>query len=496
MMTFTPRSNRKSRQRKTTTALALVATLGLICAPSQAGTRSYSHMQNSATQVKIQEPGSGVNSRSIVLPFSKSTVIELPDNVMDVIVSNPDVVEAVVHTSRRTMLIGKEAGQTNVYFYGHDGQELLNIDIRVERDIGGLEGLIARNAPSSSVEVQVFNSNILLTGSVPNAAAADTVEKLARMWLGQGGQNQNGEIVNLLAIKGKDQVMLKVRIVEMQRSVTKQMGLDLSAIGDLGGSTVSLLNNVGPTISSGLTASGTYNNTSGGDLTSLSGALSALETVGLVRTLAEPTLTAISGETANFLAGGEIPLFSGSSLDDQGRLQRSFEFKPFGVSLGFTPVVLSEGLISLSISTEVSEPTTENAFVSEGGENVLGIRVRRANTVVEMPAGGSLVIAGLIREESRSTIDGTPGLKDVPGLGALFRGRDSRTTQTEVVIMVTPYLVDPTHPDKLQTPSDGYQQANDVESLLMGRLNKVYAENGQPKIQSDSLPGPFGHVVD
>ena len=195
----------------------------------------------------------------------------------------------------------------------------MNVDIRVERDIGGLEGLIAKNAPNSSVEVQVFNSNILLTGSVPNAAAADRVEKLARMWLGSDG-GSDGEMVNLLAIEGKDQVMLKVRIVEMQRSVTKQMGLDLSAIGDLGGSTVSLVNSVGPTVATGLIAGGTFNNNGGGDLTSLSGALSALETVGLVRTLAEPTLTAISGETANFLAGGEIPLFSGSTRDDNGNL--------------------------------------------------------------------------------------------------------------------------------------------------------------------------------
>jgi len=481
-------------RQTTTAALAILGSLGFLCAPGEAGTRSYSDIQNTASQVKIQKPGTGVNNRSIVLPFSKSTVIELPENVMDVIVSNPNVVQAVVHTSRRTMLIGSNPGQTNVYFYSHDGRELLNVDIRVERDIIGLESLIAKNAPDSNVEVQVFNSNILLTGSVPNAAAADKVEKLARMWLGTGGGN--GEIVNLLAVEGKDQVMLKVRIVEMQRSVTKQMGLDLSAVGELGGSTVSLLNEVGPTLTGGFQANGTYNNTSGGDLSSLSGALTALEQVGLVRTLAEPTLTAISGETANFLAGGEIPIFSGASRDDQGQLVRSFEFKPFGVSLGFTPVVLSEGLISLSISTEVSEPTTENAFVSEGGENVLGIRVRRANTVVEMPAGGSLVIAGLIREEARSTVDGTPGLKDVPGLGALFRGRDSQTTQTEVVIMVTPYLVDSTHPDKLQTPIDGFQAPNDVESLLMGRLNKVYAQNGQPKIQTNSLSGPFGHVVD
>ena len=487
----------KSRQirKSTTAAIAVLGSIGFLSAPVDAGTRSYSHIQNSATSVNIQQPGTGVNNRSIILPFSKSTVIELPENVMDVIVSNPEVVEAVVHTSRRTMLIGKSSGQTNVYFYSHDGRELLNVDIRVERDIDGLQSLISKNTADSNVEVQVFNSNILLTGAVPNAAAADTVEKLARMWLGAGGAE--GEIVNLLAIEGKDQVMLKVRIVEMQRSVTKQMGLDLSAIGELGDSTVSLVNQVGPTLTSGFNANGAFNNTGGGDLSSLSGALSALESVGLVRTLAEPTLTAISGETANFLAGGEIPIFSGATTDQTtGQLVRSFEFKPFGVSLGFTPVVLSEGLISLSISTEISEPTTENAFVSDSGESVLGIRVRRANTVVEMPAGGSLVIAGLIQEETRSTVDGTPGLKDVPGLGALFRGRDSQTTQTEIVIMVTPYLVDSTHPDKLQTPGDGFIAANDSESLLLGRLNKVYSHNGQPKIQQSSFRGPFGHVVD
>ena len=487
----------KSRQirKSTTAAIAVLGSIGFLSAPVDAGTRSYSHIQNSATSVNIQQPGTGVNNRSIILPFSKSTVIELPENVMDVIVSNPEVVEAVVHTSRRTMLIGKSSGQTNVYFYSHDGRELLNVDIRVERDIDGLQSLISKNTADSNVEVQVFNSNILLTGAVPNAAAADTVEKLARMWLGAGGAE--GEIVNLLAIEGKDQVMLKVRIVEMQRSVTKQMGLDLSAIGELGDSTVSLVNQVGPTLTSGFSANGAFNNTGGGDLSSLSGALSALESVGLVRTLAEPTLTAISGETANFLAGGEIPIFSGATTDQTtGQLVRSFEFKPFGVSLGFTPVVLSEGLISLSISTEISEPTTENAFVSDSGESVLGIRVRRANTVVEMPAGGSLVIAGLIQEETRSTVDGTPGLKDVPGLGALFRGRDSQTTQTEIVIMVTPYLVDSTHPDKLQTPGDGFIAANDSESLLLGRLNKVYSHNGQPKIQQSSFRGPFGHVVD
>ena len=480
------------------TALALL-TPAIMTPLADAGTRSYSHIQNaSASGINIQSPGQSTNSRSIVLPYSKSTVIELPQEMMDVIVSNPDIVESVIHTSHRAVLIGKQPGQTNAYFYGHGGQELLSLDIRVERDINGLKSLIAEHANAGTVDVQAVNNNILLTGSVKNAAMANRVEKLASLWLDEatngGGE---GEIVNLMSVEGKDQVLLKVRIVEMQRSVTKQLGVNLSAIGQLGDSTVSLVSNAALNPGAGLAASNTFNNTGGGNLESFSSSLQALERVGLIRTLAEPTLTAISGETANFLSGGEFPLLTDVFIDDTGTLQREFEFKPYGVSLGFTPVVLSEGRISLNISTEVSEPTTEGSFETGGlSADILGLRVRRANTVVELPAGGSLVIAGLIREESRQSSDGIPGVKDIPGFGALFRNRDDLTTQSELVVIVTPYLVDPTHPDKLQTPLDGFVSANDVESGLFGRLNKVYAANGQPKIAADSLSGPFGHVVD
>jgi len=471
---------------------------GVLSPDASAGTRSYNHIQSAThNSVNIQTPGQSATSRSVILPFSKSTVVELPQEMMDVIVSNPDIVEAVVHTSHRTVLIGKAPGQTNAYFYGHDGTELLNLDIRVERDINGLKSLIAQHVSDADIGVQALNNNILLTGSIQNAAMANKIEKLANMWLDETTtSSESGEIVNLMSVMGKDQVMLKVRIVEMQRSVTKQMGISLNTIGQLGSSTVSLLSNTALSPGAGFDGSFNYNPT-GGDLTSLGGTLQALERVGLIRTLAEPTLTAISGETANFLSGGEFPLLTGIFFDDQGRLQREFEFKPFGVSLGFTPVVLSEGRISLNISTEVSEPTTEGAFETGGGvSDILGLRVRRANSVVELPAGGSLVIAGLIREESRQSSDGTPGLKDVPGLGALFRNRDDLNTQTELVIMVTPYLVDPTHPDKLQTPLDGFVEPTDTESVFLGRLNKVYAANGAPKISSGTLDGPFGHVVD
>jgi len=464
-----------------------------------AGPRSYSHIQNASIgSVNIQSPGDSAVSRSITLPYSKSTVIELPSDMMDVIVSNPDIVESVVHTSRRVVMIGKSPGQTNAYIYGHNGTELLNLEIRVERDIKGLKALMRQHVPGSSIEVQAVNNNILLTGSVPNAAQANRVQAIANLWLDEttGDSEEPGEVVNLMSVEGKDQVLLKVRIVEMQRTVTKQLGINLNAIGQLGDSTVSLFSNNNLEPGAGFNSTFNIANGTGGALRSIGGALSALERVGLIRTKAEPTLVATSGETANFLSGGEFPLLTNVFIDDQGQLQREFEFKPFGVSLGFTPVVLSEGRISLNISTEVSEPTTEGSFETGGiSSDILGLRIRRANTVVELPAGGSLVIAGLIREESRQSTEGVPGLKDVPGLGAAFRNRDDLNTQTELVIIVTPYLVDPTHPDKLQTPLDGFTAASDKDAVLLGRFNKVYKETAS-NLTVDNLPGPFGHVVD
>jgi len=480
---------------KTGVALSAIA---MIAASAQAGDRTYSYIQSQAggDGVNIQLPGESSVSRSIVLPYSKSTTVELPVPMMDVIVSNPDIVEAMVHTQHRTVLIGKKTGQTNVYFYDNNNQEILTLEIRVERDLGGLNSLLGQHAEGASVEVQAVNNNLLLTGRVPNAATADKVAAIAGMWLDENTDSgAEGEIVNMLTVEGKDQVLLKVRMVEMQRSVSKQIGINLNAIGDLGGgSSVSLLSNNSLASGAGLAAGFDWD--VGGAIDRITGAFDALERVGLIRTLAEPTLAAISGETANFLVGGEFPLLTNVFIDEQGRVQREFEFKPYGVALGFTPVVLSEGRISLNISTEVSEPTTEGSFETGGvSSDILGLRIRRANTVVELPAGGSLVIAGLIREEARQTVDGAPGLKDIPGIGAAFRSRDDLTTQTELVIIVTPYLVDPTHPDNLQTPLDSFVPANDRNALLLGQMNQVYGDKAK-NLLNKSEGGPFGHVVD
>ena len=469
-----------------TACIAGVLALGTPSA--EAGPRSYASL---STVDAVHTPA----SQSVVIPFAKSTVVDLPADAQDIFIADPDIVQALTHTSRRVMLIGSQPGQTNAYFYGAGGAELLSMDIRVERDTNGLTDLIAQHAPEAKVDVEPINNNLLLTGSVPNAAAANRVQRLAEMWLDENTGGSQGEVVNLLAVEGRDQVMLKVRIVEMQRSVTKQLGINLNTVARLGEeATVSLFSNNGLTTGAGFFGNANWVNNGSGDIRSLGAALQALERVGLIRTLAEPTLTAISGETASFLSGGEFPLLTRVFLDDTGQLQRVFEFKPFGVSVGFTPVVLSEGRISLSLSTEVSEPTTEGSFETGGiSSDILGLRVRRAESTVEMPAGGSLVIAGLIREETRQNTDGVPGLKDVPALGAAFRNRDDQTSQQELLIIVTPYLVEATHPDKLQTPLDGFESASDADALLTGRRSRVAADGART---TPGLSGPFGHIVD
>ena len=469
-------------------------------AASEAGTRSYSDVTTtsySPSKTHIVTPGHGPTERSVTIPFNKSTTIELPNDIMDVIIANREIAEPLVHSSRKIVMFGRSPGQTNARFMDHNGNEMLSLNIRVERDITGLKSLLSEHGGSNSVNVKAVNNNLLLTGGVPNAASAARIERLASLWLDETTTGNAGEIVNLMNIEARDQVMLKVRIVEMQRSVTKQLGINLAVAGEIGDATISLMSNNALTAGAGFDGGIQWNNSGGGSLQQLTTGLQALEQVGLVRTVAEPTLTSVSGESASFQAGGEFAVLSGTGTVDPttGTVTNTFEFKEFGVSVGFTPVVLDEGRISLNLETGISELTTVGSFTTASG-TVPGLRTRRANSVVEVPSGSSIVIAGLIQQESRSTADGTPGVKDIPGLGALFRNRDELNTETELVIIATPYLVDGTHPDNLQTPIDGYVAPSDAEAIILGRLNKTYKRDENKPALTDSRFGTFGHVVD
>jgi len=446
--------------------------------------------------IKVDVGSSGA-SQLLSLPVGRSAVVELPVDARDVLVTNPAVATAVLRTPRRIYVMGLKAGSTDAMFFDAGGRRLLSLNIRVDQNTSAVADTINRVLPGAQVRVEAINESVILSGTVRSASDADHAMQIAAATV-----DKPEKVLNLLAVAGKDQVMLKVRIVEMDRNVIKQLGLNWQALVQQAGSTQFFLSSaatygINGALLGGITTGGGYNKNG----TQVQGNLQAFERNGLVRTLAEPNLTAVSGEPAKFLVGGEFPVPVGE--DNNGRV--TIEFKPFGVGLGFTPVVLSEGRISLKLTTEVSELSNQGAFSlfeGGGGSNgggasvvVPGLTVRRADTTVELPSGGSLMIAGLLQDKSSQDIDSLPGLKDLPVLGALFRSRDYQSGQTELVVIVTPYLVDPTNPSQLQTPVDGLQLANDRDTILLGRLNKTYNHEA-PSASGRTYQGPYGYVVE
>ncbi len=477
------------------TGRALVAALIGVFATS--ALMSPAAAQRGTQSVRIDAGGVSNVSQSIILPLNKAAIVDLPEAAVDVLVSQPSVVDAVVRSPRRVYLLGLTTGQTNAFFFDARGRQILNLEIRVERDMDALAEVMRRVMPNSRIEVDALNDNVILRGTVQTAAEAANAHSLAGRFV-----DDPAKVVNLLKIRDPEQVMLKVRIVEMQRQVLKQLGVSTNGSVVLSDAALAFsnVNTVGATGGLGLNST----NTNVGDLQRIDASLQAFESTGLVRILAEPTLTSISGESAKFLAGGEFPVPVGQ---DDGVI--SIEFKEFGVGLGFTPLVLSKGRINLNISTEVSEVTTENSFfvpgvttvdnngnlVTTAGLSIPGLTVRRANTTVELPSGGSLVMAGLLQEDMRSTIDGVPGMKDVPVLGQLFRSRDYQNNETELVIIVTPYLVEATHESNLRDPAEGAVVASDAETMLMGKLLSTYGLAGAG-VKEASLQGPMGFILD
>ncbi len=487
---------------------------GLIALPAAAQSNELSGGE--AQRMAIADAPAQGAQEALTLTVNKTYMLEFDADIVDIIVANPDIANVTARDRRRVAIMGMQQGESNIVFLGRGGAKLMVLDVSVTTGVAGtdqLAKLIKRYVPDANVEIEVVNGRIILAGMVPNIAANDRVLRLAQQYT-----TRPEDVLNMLTIQGKDQVALKVRIVEMQRSVIKQLGVNLAGsigFGAIEGgdwqnvfefATTNGFNVAGSALG-GLAASIDDVNVSQGlAQSSIASSISALERVGLLRTLAEPNLTAISGESAQFLAGGEFPV---PVAQDEGAI--GIEFKPFGVGLGFTPVVLSEGRISLQISTEVSELTQQGAFQSRSvagvdpstGQASIGqtisvpaLKVRRAETTVEMPSGGSLVIAGLIQEQTRQSLDGIPGAKDLPVLGALFRSRDFQNDETELVVIVTPYLVDPTDPQRIREPDDGYVTPRDAKTIFFGRLNEVYAVPGAAVDNSTTPSGASGFIFD
>ena len=410
--------------------------------------------------------------------LNKSIVIRLPAKAHDVIVGNPEIVDAVVRSKNTAYLFARSVGQTNIFFFDESGQQILNLDLEVTVDVTALRNLLQRSIPGTKITADSVNNSIVLGGTAPNAAEAKLAEDLARKFITRvvaflpSDSGDSSGIINTIKITGEDQVMLKVRIVEVQRSVLKQFGVDLQALFSVGKFAFNLasLTQVGGAIDA-ITPNTGYKGVYTSGATSIGAVIRAMEQDGVLKTLAEPNLTAVSGQSAKFHAGGEIPY---RTCDTATNITDcTITFRDFGVSLGFTPVVLSEGRINLKVSTEVSEI----AALTIGGFPTLD--TRSAETVIELPSGGSMMLAGLIKDTTRQLVDGTPGLKKLPVLGALFRSRDYTSNQTELVVIVTPYLVGSVAEKELATPADRLNTPTDRQTILLGRLNKVYGTAGQ-----------------
>jgi pilus assembly protein CpaC len=442
-----------------------------------------------------------MNARFLSLGIGKSIVIDLPRDIKDVLVADPKIANAVVRSAQRAYIIGATVGQTNIIFFDSAGQQIAAYDIAVKRDLNGIRAAMRQILPNADIQIEGINDGVMLSGSVSSPIDVQQAGDLAARLV--GGVDK---VVNSIAIRGRDQVMLKVTVAEVQRSIIKQLGIDLTANLNYGTAVVNF-SNVNPFTALGrplvggnALTSGFGNASVGGvQVPSVQATVRAMESAGVVRTLAEPNLTAISGESATFIAGGEFPIPTGVTCQTTaagavGQCAPSISFKKFGISLNFTPVVLNEGRISLRVMTEVSEVSLDNS-ITVTGITVPSIRTRRAETTLEIPSGGAMAMAGLIQEQTKQAINGLPGLAQLPVLGSLFRSRDYVNNQTELMVLVTPVIVRAVAQKDLSRPDDGFADASDPQSDLLGSINRIYGVPGRVE-PARNYRGTYGFITD
>jgi pilus assembly protein CpaC len=442
-----------------------------------------------------------MNARFLALGIGKSIVIDLPRDIKDVLVADPKIANAVVRSAQRAYIIGAAIGQTNIVFFDSAGQQIAAYDIAVKRDLNGIRAAMRQILPNADIQIEGINDGVMLSGSVSSPIEVQQAGDLAARLV--GGVEK---VVNSIAIRGRDQVMLKVTVAEVARTLIKQLGIDLTANLNYGTAVVNFTNAnpftaLGRSLTGNSLSSGFGNTSVGGvQVPSVTATIRAMESAGVVRTLAEPNLTAISGESATFIAGGEFPVPAGYSCDPVTHVcTTQISFKKFGISLNFTPVVLAEGRISLRVMTEVSELSNENAItLTQAVGNSLtvpSIRTRRAETTLEIPSGGSMAMAGLIQEQTKQAINGLPGLAQLPVLGSLFRSRDYVNSQTELMVLVTPYVVRAVAQKDLSRPDDGFADASDPQSDLLGSINRIYGVPGRVE-PARNYRGTYGFITD
>ena len=454
----------------------------------------------------------GESRKSLQLGVGRSVIVDLPQDATEIFIGDPKVANAVVRSARRLYVAAVANGQTTIFALAANGAKIAAIEVTVGRDIGELQQLLNAALPGNEITVKTVADSIILMGSVASAGEAQKALDIASGFVGtsvlggapnasqaapaagagstrlsitSAGAPLTGKVINSLTIRGLDQVSLRVTVSEIRRDIVKQLGVNLS--GKTSGATSFETANAFSVNGSTPPSDAVIGWSIGG--MSLKATLQAFERQGVSHTLAEPTVTAVSGESAKFLAGGTIPILAAESCS-AGVCTPSIVQQPYGVSLNFTPVVLSQSRIQLHIATEVTDVDTSHTFEISGTSGVPGFRTRKNETTVELPSGGSIASAGLISTQSQQAINGVPGLMNVPILGTLFRSRDYLKQETELLIVVTPYIVHAIDPRDAVHPDANFNDASDPQAWLLGRVNRIYSTSGalQP------MPGYSGRV--
>ncbi|NBO17958.1 MAG: type II and III secretion system protein family protein, partial [Proteobacteria bacterium] len=478
-----------------------------------------------ASAPALAAPATGA---AVMVPAGRSTLVDLPSPAGEVLVANPDIADVHIHNATRLAVIGNKHGRTNLRVMAKDGTVLREIDVTVGYDLPSLRKALKQFLPNEKISVEMMNTSVALTGQVSSAAAVDRAMQIAKEFISEpqgagaeggtpnamaalapsaapqaaaaGAPAKDEHLLNFLQVTSGQQVMLRVRVGEIRRTALKELGIDLNILqGGEGNNLVSL--GTGGGIAS-LVAPGAATAVSpgvfllpGGQVPSntrgvlggryqpggvngntYSGLIRALEQDGLFKTLAEPNLTAISGEQAG----------TGSNI--------SIEYKPFGVAVKFTPYVLGEKRIRMMVMPEVSEVSQANA-ININGFKVPSLETRRAKTTVELAPGESFMIAGLLNDTTRASIEQLPGAKELPVLGALFRSTAFQRNETELVIAVTPYIVDPMQSGDVKMPTDEFRPASQMEMFFYGALGATQGTQ-ETVPQNQALEGPTGFMVD
>ena len=457
-------------------------------------------------------------TKQLQLGVGQSIIFDLPEEAGEIYVGDPSVANAIVRSAKRVYISGVANGQTSIFALARDGRRIAVLQVSVGRAVSELMNLLNTAIPGNQIRVRTVSDKIILTGSVASAEEAQKAIDIASGFVADSrsasasgssnassttaasgspttGQSRttlsgsNTNVINSLTIRGADQVSLHVTVAEIRREIIKQLGVNLSGSGPNGS-----FNTDNPfAVNGAVTATqGILNWVRGNQ--SFSANLQAFERQGVAHTLAEPIVTAVSGESAKFLAGGTVPIVNGESCNSGNTgCTPTLIQQPYGVTLNFTPVVLSEGRIQLRIATEVTD-VDDSVQITFLGVAVPGFRTRSNTTTVELPSGASIASAGLISTQTQQAINGVPALMNLPVLGALFRSRDYLRNETELLIVVTPYITHSVDPSQIVRPDQNFQDASDPQTWLLGRINRIYS-NSQSLQPMPGYAGKIGFIT-